>query len=245
MGRFETASSGNQGLQGPYLDWRVSKVKGTNIQGNCFVLSGRTDGPPEQVGAAFVVDIDAIRMGWKWHDAMKKPHWKWAAPGQYTPGPKPEHITQYDGDKGWQSGFAVPVFVTVGQEKVRGLWSQSQRSAVSAFTALLRSLDKHAEAQEGSGMLPVLKLVGVEEIDTGQANSMNVPTLDVAKWITRPDGFECIDPVGVAPAETAPAPARFSEDPPQGMYSDGASAAHPSTAAQAPLSADLDDEIPF
>jgi hypothetical protein len=118
--------------------------------------------------------------------------------------PRPSEEKKPTGGYMWTNALSVRVALGKGETAT---WEQGQWAAYEGFRRLAAQIN--AEIGNNSGKLPLIKQTGVETIKLGNG-SANVPVLEVAKWVDRPDSLKAdapqINTGGAAPAP-APAPA--------------------------------------
>ena len=108
------------------------------------------------------------------------------------------------------------------------VWEQAGALARNGFLGLIPALKQ----QPADGVLPLVKLVGTRDAKIRQGKA-TIPLFEIVKWVPRP---ACLMHSGIA---TAPSPQ--SEAVVDQTATDAATPARDT----APISADLDDEIPF
>jgi hypothetical protein len=109
-------------------------------------------------------------------------------------------MMQSPGDD-WKKGISVKVAIGGGQVAT---WEQ----AGAATWQCIVKLSKALQEQPAKGMLPMVKLTGVDAMQFKRGSTI-APVLEVVKWVERPDCLKAGAVAGIAiePAAPAPAPA--------------------------------------
>ena len=193
--------TGNQGSEGPWIAWSARGTQDGTIPPKSFMLrdeSGKSlfDGFAKGV----VLDIHNMKTGWQKSEGIAgvAPDWKWnATVAQMMPQP---------GDD-YKKGLSIPCAIS---KTDTATWEQAGAAVWGAFAALVPALQQGPE-----GKLPVVKMTGVQLLQFKRGSTQQ-PTLEVVKWVDRPDCLKADQTIATepaqAPAKPAPAPAMADAD---------------------------------
>ena len=204
----------------------------------------------------FAIDLENIRVGWILFPQASPPSFVWDFEGIRAP--KPEGA--------YKDGFKVFI---MGTEPQPGLgscslgvreWTSNAYAVKAGMMDLYRQYQENAE--QNSGKVPVVRCVNVKVIKGEYGDSFE-PVFVIETWVDRSrvpqlttavsDDLQSVHPAP-APDTVTPfaSPSPLSVKPPAMAQSDnsrpvgpGEEAAAVAKRAATPLSADLDDEIPF
>ena len=192
--------SGSEGSLGPWIQWSAQKEK--------FYLRDR-DGKSDFDGftKGVVLDIRTMKTGWSRSEGIagKAPEWSW--------NPTLNQFKARPGED-FKKGFSIRCAISKTET---ASWEQAGTGAWNAFVALVPAI------QAGPGdfdKLPVVKITGMKE-ERFARGSTTTPTLEIVKWVDRPDCLKEGAAAGIAveekteqPVATAapsPMPADLSE----------------------------------
>jgi hypothetical protein len=188
------------GSEGPWLQWSARGTLDGKIPAKTFLLRTQ-DGKEAFAGfdRGVVLDVHNMKTGWCMSDGTpgKAPEWKWN-PTLSSFAPKP-------GDE-WKKGFSVRCAITKSEAAT---WEQSGAAAWGAFVALVPAIQSGPVSDD---KLPMVKMTGVR-VEKYARGSTAIPTLEISKWVDRPDcltadagNIATDEPAPNAAAKAAPAP---------------------------------------
>lgn len=164
------------GSNGPFITWSAKGTEDGSVDPRNFYI--RSESGKEAVTDRFkkgvVFDITKLKTGWQESSGTPgvAPSWEWNdTPAKMAPRP----------GENWKKGFHIPVAMTKDEAAV---WEQAGAGAFQAFVDVARQIK--SEAAENKGLLPMVKMTGVETIKFAKG-STNYPKLEVAKWVPAPD----------------------------------------------------------
>ena len=212
MSAFGNFDSGGGGAEGPFIQWSARGTQDGAIPAKTFYLR-ETDGksPLPSFSTGVVMDIANMKTGWQRSDGVigVAPEWKWnATVGRFEPQP---------GDD-WKKGLSIRCAISKTQAAT---WEQAGAGAWNAFTALVPALQKGPE-----GKLPVVRMIGAK-LEQYKRGSTVIPTLEVLKWVDRPDCLKEGMAAGFDAGISTPVPTPVAQPSPQA----------------APVAAMVDDEF--
>lgn len=146
------------------------------------------DGGAEEfqpVGAAMIVDIERLTLGWLTLGDGVRDWQPWPSPTQRTAKPSDEA----------KAGFTVNVFAP----KLLGDQVFEWSSNATASTRFIEALFAQAEDNFGKGQVPVVTITGSKVLKIGKGTTREIE-FKIAKWVPRPAELD-------GDAEPAPAPA--------------------------------------
>lgn len=124
-----------------------------------------------------IFDVEHIQLGWL---LLGEGVREWEAWPNNKQTPRP------DAEREWKAGFVVQVFSKslFGSEPMREL-SSSQTGAVE----FIKKLYNEAEAQFGSGQVPVVQITGAKAEKIGKGTT-RIPLFEIKKYVARPADFD-------------------------------------------------------
>jgi hypothetical protein len=195
--------------QGPWLGWSARGAQDGSVPPKSFYLRDENGRKPFDMTKGIILDLDTVKTGWCYSSGIvgQPPEWRWnATVSRFESRPSDDH----------KKGFQIRVAVGGGNTAT---WEDSGAGAWNAFAALAPQL-----AQGPEGKLPMIKMTGVKDEKYARGGT-SIATLEVVKWVDRPDclkeGVQAgIDTGGEEPAQApqqqqqqaAPAPAAADED---------------------------------
>ncbi len=203
MFAIDTGSSGAS--LGPWLTWSSNGSAMKGIPHSAWVLRGKDNAgnKTETAVPAFVngcvLDLDSLKLGWE-KDGAKgmAPERRWN-PSVSQSTPRPDESKKQSGTFAWSRALSVRCAIGGGQAAT---WEQGSFAAYEAFTGLAKQIQAQwAEHSQNGALLPLVVQSGVERREL-PGGSANIPTLQISKWVPRPDCLKAEAPV----IATAPAP---------------------------------------
>lgn len=228
---------GNSGSQGPWVSW---KARGNRITSRENFEWRGLDGDKRQFDEfreGVVADIDNLKTGWchTTGEVGVAPQWKWnASIRKFEPRPGED----------WKKGLSLPLAIRGGG---KALWEDA---SFGGFQALVKIVPALADgSKKHPGKLPVLRLVGAEEMRVGKGDTA-VANLQVVQWVDRPESLDASFMDEGEPDAPAPASAGFSDFNPRANPAAAAQSRAAAAGMQAPQAPNapaqlVDDEIPF
>ena len=209
---------GGSGSEGPWIGWSAKGSQDGTVPQQSFFLRDQNGRTPFNVikTNGIVLDLDTIKTGWCYSSGVagQAPIWNWnpsisqfiAKPADPAPG------------QSYKKGFSMRCAIGSGETAT---WEDSGAGAFAGLVAIVPALQQAPE-----GKLPLIKMIGSEQLSFGKGASTHQAILEVASWVDRPDCLKLGVAVGVAagPVEAA-APARQTPPPPPPAPP---AAAHPS-----------------
>ena len=199
----------NGGNAVPHIRWLASTSSWSH--------SSEAGMQPFQLTQA-IFDLASIRTGWGRFSENEPPRWVWDR-SLTEPAPRPA-----EGE--WKRGFRVMVLLPkeFGEERLRE-FATTGTGAVMGIDALYTEYEK--QAADHPGQVPVVAFSGATPTRIGKGNT-NIPKLDIAGWVDRPEGLEAAggkdEP---APAAAVPKPAAVAVTPPVAAKADPPAASLP------------------
>lgn len=204
MFAIDTGDTG--GSLGPWISWTSNGSAMKGFQPMKWILRGKDDAgnKTEEMVPGFeagcVMDLETLKLGWE-KDGAKgmAPERRWN-PSLAQATPRPDDSKKPSGAFAWSRALTVRLAIGDGQTAT---WEQGSFAAYAAFERLAKQI---MAQHPGDGTLPLIKQTGVEQraLPNGSAN---IPTLEIVKWVPRPDCLKDDAPkidTG-APAQAAPA----------------------------------------
>lgn len=200
---FFDIDTGSSGSSGPFISWQAKESNDGSIPGRNWVLRG-SEGKSIITDAfkkGVVFDLSTLKTGWCFSTgaAGQAPQWKWNP-----------NLTKFENSpgEGWKKGMSIRI--ALDKETVGTLEQSSaaMMSMLSDLAALLRLPDSRAAT--GANKLPVVRMVGVEKVDSKLGTTF-IPKIEIVSFIDRPaslgGGGVQIDAGEDVPAKAAPAAA--------------------------------------
>lgn len=177
--------TGNEGSQGPWIQWSAQKEK--------FFLrdiNGKSDFDGFTKGV--VLDIRTMRTGWSRSDGVVgiAPEWRWN-PTLNAYQPKP--------GEDWKKGFSIRC---AASKTEAASWEQAGTGAWNAFVALVPAIQAGPSDHD---KLPLVRMIGVKT-ERFARGSTTTPTLEIVKWVDRPDCLKDGAAAGIAVEEKTEQP---------------------------------------
>jgi hypothetical protein len=203
MFHIDTGDSG--GSLGPWLSWSSNGSAEKMLPPRSWVLRDKDDRGESTVAkvpafeAGVVLDLETLKLGWE-KDGAKgmAPERRWN-PSVSQPTPRPDE-SKKPGTNTFAWSRALSVRCAIGGGKA-ATWEQGSFAAYEAFSRLAKLINAQFP---GDGTLPLVRQTGVEKRELS-GGSANIPILEIAKWVARPDCLKADAPV--IATEPAPAPA--------------------------------------
>jgi len=189
VNQFDDFDTGGGGSEGPWLQWSARGTLDAEIPPKSFLIrdaAGKT-AFAGFTGAGVVLDIANMQTGWCHSDGTPgvAPEWRMnKSVSRFEPAPGDEY----------KKGFKMRV--ALGQGKTAD-WEQAGAAVWGAFCGMVAAF----KSQPPGDMLPLVKMTGTK-LQQFKRGSTVEPTLEVSKWVPRPD---CLKPDAVRVA-TDPAP---------------------------------------
>lgn len=206
MFQIDTGNTGG-GSTGPWMAWSSNGSAMKEIKAMSWVLRGKdANGKFEKNIPAFeqgaIIDLDSLKLGWE-REGIDRPERRWN-PSLAQAMPRPSEEKKPTGGYVWTNALSVRIALGKGEVAT---WEQGQWAAYEGFARLAKQIN--AQIGDNQGKLPLVKQTGVDKIKLGNG-SANVPILEIAKWVDRPDSLKADAPqiaIEAAAPAAAPAPA--------------------------------------
>lgn len=158
-------------------------------------------------GFTAIFDMANIEVGWVLFEPNAAPDWHMVKIGQPKPARPSEHHRQ---------AFRINVKLSkAAGGDVRELGS-SANCMIASFEELHNSYEAAAESKQG--MLPVVAMIGTEQIKSGSGAKTSTnykPKFEIKSWVKRPEDLGGNDTVSVPVVQSNPA-----KQPPQTSITD-------------------------
>jgi hypothetical protein len=193
--------TGDRGAAGPFISWSARGTQDGSVPPRSFYLRDGGSKTPLDISKGIVLDIESMKTGWQHSQGVAgvAPEWRW--------NDSPAYMQPCPGERSkWKMGISVRCAIGGGNVAT---WEQ----AGSAVFNSIRKLSPQLSQQPALGQLPLVRMTGavVEQYANG---STVIPTLEVVKWVDRPDCLKEGAAAGIASEPTpAPAPAAPAVQP--------------------------------
>ena len=190
--------TGSDGASGPFFQWSARGSQDGQVSARTFYIrdgSQKTNFDAET--KPIILDIEGMKTGWQKSEGIAgvAPEWKWnASVNQMMPQPSED----------FKKGFSMRVAIGGGEA---ASWEQAGAAVWQCLTDLAPKLAQ----QPAKGMLPVVKLVEVKNLQF-KRGSTAAPVLEIVKWVETPD---CLKQGAAAGIATDPTPAPAPQPAPQ------------------------------
>ena len=192
--------AGAGGSEGPWLQWSARGTQDGAVPPRSFYVRDEGGKTPFDMSNGIVLDIWNMKTGWQRSEGIagKAPEWKWnPTPAQMLPSP---------GDD-YKKGIQIRVALGGGKAAT---WEQAGAAVWNAFAELVPAIQAGATDQ---ALLPLVRMTGAKVEQYARGGTV-IPTLEVVKWVPRPDCLKADAPtIATAPAAAPQAPAQPAPAP--------------------------------
>lgn len=184
--------AGAGGSEGPWLQWSARGTQDGAVPPRSFYVRDEGGKTPFDVSNGIVLDIWNMKTGWQKSEGIagKAPEWKWnPTPAQMMPSP---------GDD-FKKGIQIRVALGGGKSAT---WEQAGAAVWNAFAELVPAIQAGANDQS---LLPLVRMTGAKVEQYARGGTV-IPTLEIVKWVPRPDCLKADAPAIDTGTTAQPAP---------------------------------------
>lgn len=233
MFNIDTGADGG-GSKGPWISFKPKGSSKHGLPWKSWALRSKTDSGStinrfttiESPGIVLDVYVKggelcgSLKLGWSKSDGTvgQAPERRWW-PSVTQAQPRPDESKTAQGGYVWRNSLSIRCAIGGGQAAT---WEDEGWGGYKGFSALIKQVN--AGFAQNEGLCPMIRCTGY--VDEGSGNSAtSVPTLEIVKWVPRPeclreDAPQIVD-AQPTPAQTpAPQPAPQPAPAPQPVMED-------------------------